>query len=573
MDQNINTEWCRAVAGELLQLGIRDVVICPGGRSAAMVAALRECKTLRFFVQTDERSAGFFALGLALSTKRAAAICVTSGSAVANLVPVLSEAYAVAAPLLVLSCDRPRHLRGAGFSQMTKQVEFCAPLVAATVDLDDPTAEPDDLRQLRSKVASLGRHLRPGPLQGPVQLNIPLSGRMTSVDGMHGWTSGPPTREAEIAGSADVPSEEQAADLPREVDAIATALGLRRGLKGLIVTGPDCGLDPELVGKLARVTGFPLIADAVGSFRGAGIAATIAEADILVTRPPLAQLKPDLVIRLGSAPVFHTLQQYLENAGTRVLRIDRRPVERDFLAPSFQQLTRTDAPMIQAIAEVMSGGDEGWRETWVGAARRCRNGLNDMVAGMAWGEIQAVTEAVEHPEFKLVHVANSLPIRLLNLLMPTSSDRRVVFANRGVSGIDGTFGTFLGELAGSGRRGLLLIGDLAAIHDIPALEACLRGTYRGAIVILNNAGAGLFDLLPTRGLPEYERLIRNHRVNIDFGSVARAFALEYTLCHDRASFRSALTEAGQGDRLRVIEAVVPEKGAASDLPRLFIPVA
>ena len=566
---NENTAWCRAITATLSALGVQDAVVCPGARSAAMVSALGESGHYRLFVQTDERSAAFFALGLARSTGRPAAICVTSGSAVANLVPALSEAYALGLPLVVLSCDRPKRLRTMGLPQTTRQVDFCRPVVEAALDLDDPSLDEQALAAALAEIEALAPHLRPGPQQGPVQINIPLSGKMSSVDGVHGWKAGTDrVAEMPLAKSPD-PTAPQP-----DIAALIAALDAPPQPKGLIVVGPDShGIGLEEIRLLAEATQFPVIADAPGSVRGLGIPGLVAEADFLVSRPEMAKNHPDMVIRIGSAPVSASLQQYLQAAQAqerpaKVLRINSRPIEGDFLAPSFVALISPAADTLRQLAAALPKGDPAWRDHWAGLSQLCRQRLQQALPETSWSELVAVAEALSRPAFSFIHVANSLTLRLTNLLLPASGDRRPVYLNRGVSGIDGTIGTFLGEVAGEQKRGLLLIGDLAAIHDIPAFEACLHQDFKGAVLLLNNSGAGLFDLLPVRTVPSYDRLIRNP-TRIDFGGIARAFGLGFSRCETMESLRQALDQAERGEQLHVIEAVVPAGGAPAIMARLL----
>jgi 2-succinyl-5-enolpyruvyl-6-hydroxy-3-cyclohexene-1-carboxylate synthase len=549
---NVNTAWCRTIAAELARLGVRDAVVSPGSRSAAMVSAMRERGDIRLFVQTDERSAAFFAHGLILATARPVVTCVTSGSAVANLLPALTESHALGLPLVIVSCDRPKHLRNRGLPQTTKQVEFVAPLVQAACDLPDPSPDAAALDALGQEVAGLA-----GPLaRGPVQINLPLAGKLSSVDGIHGWQ-----RDVAAPAPCDAPAPALPAAAPPFPE-----LDLHPGMRGLIVAGPDGLIDPTLIRSLADSTGFPLLADAPGSLRGRGIPGTIAEADLMITRPEFFRSQPDLIIRLGSVPVARSLQQFLESATAPVLLIDRKPVAAAI--PGVHRLASPDGAAMARLTDALGRGDAAWRTQWLEAAQAIRLKLSGAIDALPWSEIQAVEDTLTAGGYDFLHISNSLSLRLVNFLLPASETGMPIYANRGVSGIDGTFGTFFGELAGHGGAGLLLLGDLSALHDLPALEAVLHQQYRGVIVILNNGGAGLFDMLPIRTVPEYERLIRNH-IPVDFGLIAQAFGLAYTRCADRPALRQALGNPLRHDRLHVIEVVVPKHAAALALPKLL----
>ncbi|WP_249796523.1 2-succinyl-5-enolpyruvyl-6-hydroxy-3-cyclohexene-1-carboxylic-acid synthase [Bradyrhizobium sp. SHOUNA76] len=559
----LNVEWCRTIVAAILRLGVRDVVICPGGRSAAMVFALGEVDGLRRFVQTDERSASFFALGLSRLTGNPVAICTTSGSAVANIVPALTEAEAVGIPLVLLTCDRPKSLRGAGLLQTTEQVAFCAPLLKAVLDLDDPTHEAATRQDLESAVMDLRKFVAAGPNRGPVQINVPLIGVVCSTE------AGPPR--------IDPANEQPRALAMRTIDASVLErsgaaqahaamekLAPRPSLRGLIVCGPewDLCLEKEQLRTLAQRTGFPVLADAPGSARSLGIPGVVTCGDFIALLPQLPA--PDLIVRVGSAPVSERMQSYLQRSA-RVLRIGRRPVKADFLARNFEQLICPDDAAMQVVCDMLGAGAKVWAESWLGAAEAIRHHLEAQVTASGWSELQVAMETANSTGFRLLHVANSLAIRLLNFVIGPTSDGRIVMANRGVSGIDGTIGTFLGELVACGEPGLLVIGDLAALHDLSALEACIHNRLKGAIVILNNSGAGLFDLIPLDAVDEYPKLVRNS-MSIDFEGVARTFKIDYVRCLARKQLRVALDAAAAGEKLVLIEAVLPPKGAKRVLP-------
>ena len=534
----------------------------PRGQIAAMVSALAEGGRFRLFVQTDERSAAFFALGMARSLGRPVAVCVTSGSAVANLVPALCEAHAIGLPLIVLSCDRPHSMRGLGLPQTAPQLDFCAPVVAAAIDLDAPDLGQAAVAACRAAIRALEPHLAAGPDQGPVQINIPLEGKTSSVDGKHGWGDPAPARSKIRTRPAARHSE--------NVEALTTisAWG-RTPTNGLIVVGPDShGVSIDEIRMLAAATGYPLICDAPGSVRGAGIERAVAEADFIVTRPSILRERAECVIRVGSSPVSASLQRYLADNGDRVVRINSRMVQGDFLASSFVLITAPSADNIRSLAGLLPPARPEWQALWEEEAQTCRSRLVDIMDEFAWSEITVVNAALQTSGFSFVHLANSLTLRLANLMLPISADQRSVYLNRGVSGIDGTIGTFLGELAAEQAPGLLLIGDLAAIHDIPALEACLHDRYRGAIVIINNLGAGLFDTLPVRTVPDYDRLIRNP-ASVNFEHIARAFGLSFTRCEDIATFTAAMRDAAVNKTLHLIEARVPEGAAPKQLLKLM----
>ncbi|MBA3938457.1 MAG: 2-succinyl-5-enolpyruvyl-6-hydroxy-3-cyclohexene-1-carboxylate synthase, partial [Planctomycetes bacterium] len=190
-----------------------------------------------------------------------------------------------------------------------------------------------------------------------------------------------------------------------------------------------------------------------------------------------------------------------------------------------------------------------------------------------WGEPLAAALAVNHPGFALLHLASSMAVRHGNLhCHPTRPGRRI-HANRGLNGIDGTLGTFLGELAAApDSNGLLLCGDLAFLHDLPALAAAgsLRG--RGAIVVLNNDGGGIFDFLAVARMPAYRELVRTPHGR-DLTAAAAQFGLAYRQVATRQALAEALTAAATGPGLTLIECTVTPGAAVERHRGLLIAMA
>jgi 2-succinyl-5-enolpyruvyl-6-hydroxy-3-cyclohexene-1-carboxylate synthase len=191
----------------------------------------------------------------------------------------------------------------------------------------------------------------------------------------------------------------------------------------------------------------------------------------------------------------------------------------------------------------------GWpRATPAGrsAGRRRRPWPPQTAPGSSGGSRGARLKAAElicnAPGFDFVHLANSLAVRVARL----GDGERRFFANRGVNGTDGSLGTFLGELLGTGSRGLALVGDQAAVHDLPGLAAAAWRGLRGAICVMNNGGAGIFDLLACSRIDGYKRTVRNPPF-VDFAGAASAFGLPYRRCTSAAALSQALDDAAAAD--------------------------
>lgn len=573
-DFNLNALWCRVIIDELLHSGLRHAVICPGGRSAVMAIMLQRQACLETIVHTDERSGAFIALGIAQSTHRPVVICTTSGSAVGNLVPALMEAHAAAVPLILLTCDRPRHQRGAGVPQSTDHIATCAPFVRASVDLYHPDEKEDSLLSLRHTISSLLPHCKLLDQQGPIHINIPLLAKLCTTEIDPDWQL-PKLSPTALYGRQNqvfqplpfIPLPD--AETPEvDISSLTQQLGLKPGLRGLIVAAWDCPLSPAQVTELTTTTGYPVLADAPSNLRRPAIPNLICEADALVLSPQLATYQAELIIRLGSAPISHTMQNFLMVQQCPVLRIDRQLIQRDFLHTSFQFLRNPSDEILEQLANVMATGDRQWLEFWQQEANQARQHLQNFVESLPWSESKAVALVCAVQGFDLLHLANSMSIRHGNFHCVPKPWTQRIFANRGVNGIDGVIGSFLGELKGSRQPGLLMIGDQAMLHDLPALEAASDEKLHGCICIINNGGGAIFDLLDCVRLPDYQETIRNPN-GVNFAHCAAAFNLEFRRCHSIEELDASLKWSQQKSGVQIIEACVSKDSLRLEFLSLY----
>jgi 2-succinyl-5-enolpyruvyl-6-hydroxy-3-cyclohexene-1-carboxylate synthase len=578
-DFNLNVLWCRALIEELLHSGLRQVVICPGGRSAALAMVLRNHFHLDVIVHGDERSGAFMALGMARISQRPVAICTTSGSAVANVIPALTEAYAAGIPLILLSCDRPRSQREAGAPQTTNQTAICQPVVQACLDLDDPEATESSLLRLRQQINAIVCMLYKNPQQGPIQINIPLyavtctteidaNWKVPDCSALALWGKRDPLHHLSLPFQMLDAAESYAQP---DMEALITALNLRPGLRGLIMASVDCPLSAEQVTQLSLITQFPVFADAPSQLRRPAIPHLIHQADALVMGH-MGNMRADIIIRLGGAPIAHTLQSFLAKQHCPILRIDNKKINCDFLHTTFTALQNPTSATLLAIAQALKEGDKEWLTLWLQSNQRSTQATEEFLQTACWSDVTVAALACNNVGFDWIHLANSLSIRLGNLLCHPSSHSQAIFANRGVNGIDGTLGTFLGELYGSQQRGLLLIGDQTFLHDLPALTNANQQGVNGCICVVNNQGNALFDLLAMSRLPNYTALIRNPSA-VDFSALAAAFHLTYECCTDAKQLRSALATAAKHTGIYMIEAVLHNEVTATSFMDLYTTIA
>ncbi|HEX3134734.1 MAG TPA: 2-succinyl-5-enolpyruvyl-6-hydroxy-3-cyclohexene-1-carboxylic-acid synthase [Planctomycetota bacterium] len=545
-DPNLNALWCRAIAEELKRAGVKHVVLCPGSRNSPLLHALNAQFGDASLSHIDERSAGFIALGLARASDERVAICVTSGSALANLLPAVVEADAAELPLIIISADRPWKLIDCDAPQAMAQRGIFDEFMRTSLSLGKPTATPATLRALRSQVSRLAQYLNE-----PVHLNVPLRDPLPPLPDP-AWTT-PDLQMDALNGRADGEAYTVLHQPWTHREPILNTEWIRPELKGVIVagcgTGCELGLSPAIA-RLAERTGFPLIADAPSALRQPGIDHLVCTADALVNGP-LGQERADLIIQIGPTPLARSVYEWLGRHDCPWI-VCEEGRNLDFLARAWIALRGRIDAHLDDLAQRCTPSDATWSARWRDAEAAARRRLNEAMTVEPWGEVLAAHRAVNHVGFSFVHLASSMSVRHGNLHLLPAPERRPVFSNRGVNGIDGTLGTFLGELEAIRAPGLLLIGDLACLHDLPALALTPQPWRRGAIVVLNNDGGGIFDFLAVAKMPQYRELVRTpHGRNFD--GIARQFGLAYTLVENDVRLRAALDAAAQGWELHLIE--------------------
>jgi 2-succinyl-5-enolpyruvyl-6-hydroxy-3-cyclohexene-1-carboxylate synthase len=498
--------------------GVQHWVLCPGSRSGPLasgvgllVAGGRGC----LHTAIDERSAAFFALGLALASGEPAAVITTSGSAVANLLPAAVEADHGGLPLLLLSADRPARLKGCGANQTVNQECFLAPSARWLGQGDGrglAVMEPQSLVGLAATALAHCRGAR-GQAPGPVHLNLPFD------EPLH--VPGPPARQPFITADArqDCCAQEGwAGDQPAPPQRTGLA-GLDPDLPGLVVAGPWRGHPsawPGFVQALKRWqtrTGWPVLADGLSGLRGCRGLRLVSAYDLVgaALPPSLATCLPGLqVLRLGPLPASRRLQDLLEACGGSQLLItegDPRPL--DPLGRCAAQCSAGLAGWLAQLGpECLQGSPAGvcrrFADHWLDLERRLQALLDQQLlaspAGrrVPWGEPALARRLARLlPAGVPVVLANSSPVRDWETFTDSRGAARRLLGCRGASGIDGTLSIACGVAEAAGQA-VLLSGDLALLHDSNGWLWRQQLGGRLLVVLIDNGGGGIFEQLPIR---------------------------------------------------------------------------
>ena len=510
-----STDLARGVVSALLEAGVTDVVIAPGSRNAPLSFAAYDAAAaglLRLHTRSDERTAGFLALGLTKVGARAAVMC-TSGTAVANLHPAVLEAAHAGLPLVVVSADRPARLRGTNANQTTDQVGIFGPLVE-TVGLVAPAdADAQSLVQ------------DPGPRHWNVQLDEPLVPEDR-------WTPSP--------GPALQPNTGVR-------PAVLELLPL--GPRTVVVAGDDAG-PPARV--LAERAGWPLLAEpSSGSRTGEN-----------ALRCYRLLLDSDLGSRIERVVVVG--HPTLSRPVTRLLaRDDVEVVAAEAVGAWHERPFRVDHEVRGGLGPEEGPVDTAWLEEWRAADRSVARQLDALLAAEAGLTPHEVAGAVSRslPPEGLLLVGASSPIRDLDLMVAKYAvgDRRKVIANRGLSGIDGTISSAIGAALGRPRssRAIALMGDVTFLHDANGLVLGPREPRPDlTIVVVNDDGGSIFAMLEQGAeeyAPAYDTLFGTPH-GVDLASLCAATRTPHWKVDSLAELEHALASPNGG--IEVVEAVV-----------------
>ena len=545
--------FCGAFFSELRAAGVEKVVISPGARSAPLTITADRAG-LDLFVQIDERSGGFFALGLAKATGGPVALVCTSGTAAANYLPAVIEAGRSSVPLLVLTADRPPELRGWGANQTIDQRDLYGRNVRWSAEL--PVAsegEPDAARRYAARAVAVATGRSPGP----VHLNFPLRQPLRPEEGL-AMEFPPPARPIHV----------ESAERLDESVVSALVAAIEDNERGLILAGAmnPGAVDINAVLEVAAKAGWPILAEPTSQTRVASAesgAAVISTGSYLTRDSGFASRNsPEVILLLGTSPPHRWTQRWMANqVDCRVILIGNGPEWFD------ESLTFTDAfrvPPGELFLRVQSvlttqDGREAWPRAWKEADEAATSAIRNSLIESDLFEGRVVTAlAGVLPDDSSLYVGNSMSVRDVNLFWPRRDRPLDIYANRGASGIDGMVSSALGLAVGTGDPVILLVGDLSLLHDLSGLLAAVRFRVPLIIVVVNNDGGGIFSFLP---VAEQQDAVRFRDLfhtphGAVLGDVVAGTGAAHRLVKSSTELQTAVIDGLDGERPLVIEVQV-----------------
>lgn len=555
----------------LVRLGVQYVVTSPGSRSTPLtVAAARNAKIEAISV-LDERSASFFALGIAKRSHRPVALVCTSGSALANYYPAVVEASMSGVPLILLTADRPPELQNCRAGQTIDQLKFFGDYVKSFHQVALPDLDLFDyLRQTLVHAVSQTAQLSSGPVHLNFQFRDPLA----------------PT--AEQAAVCDPETLERAATIVTRsaeagghfdcFDSVALER-LQSHTHGVIIVGeenPAIGAEAfaESVELLSRKLGWPVLTDVLNPLRhfGSEGATLICTYDSFLRDHHVAiELKPTAILQIGQLPTSKVLRAWIETLDASSFLLSPRgentdPIHR-VAAPLYGSVDRLSEILVTSVP------DDTWLRSWAEIETKTRVRLAssmDEIEVLFEGKITWILSRCLSAGSSLF-IANSMSVRYAEYFWLPNDRNISVYCNRGANGIDGTVSTALG-VAHGGRPAVLLTGDLAFLHDGGGLflSQKLKGSL--TIILVNNSGGGIFEFLPVSNQDDLFEEYFGTPQDVDVKAYCEGFGIPHKELQDWSALETELASI-QGSGVRVLEIKTNRKQDCKRLKELLNPCA
>ncbi len=543
------TRYIANFVDELVQSGLTDVVISPGSRSTPLAMTMTQHPDINQWVIIDERSAAFFALGLAKKKNRAVAIVCTSGTAAANYYPAIVEAHYGRVPLVALTADRPHELRDVGAPQSIEQIGLYGYYAKWFHEMALPEADSKMLEYARSK-ASRAVNTATNGNAGPVHLNFPLREPLIpdfTIAGLWG-------RRNDQA-YYPVFNGERRLHLDQLNHLIQK---LQSHQKGLLVCGPQLDKEfAEAVVQLAASWQVPILADPLSQVRsGQHHKDQVIEGyDAILRNDSIRkQLKPDFIIRFGAMPVSKAYLFYAKEHS----EIPQYIVESE---ASYREPAGNRTEFIYADPELLCNDlaaaditvDEKWLEKWQSMNQVAKKYLleHDDSNMLTEGDATRILMEVI-PDESSLYVGNSMSIRDVDTFFMTTPKRLNILANRGANGIDGMVSSGLGA-ASTGDPVTLLLGDLSFFHDSNGLLAAKQYKLNLTILLINNNGGGIFSFLPQVNYKDHFEALFGTPMDVNFQHIVEMYGGNYVDVNNDSELRDALQSSYESQGLSVIE--------------------
>ncbi|TVR86828.1 MAG: 2-succinyl-5-enolpyruvyl-6-hydroxy-3-cyclohexene-1-carboxylic-acid synthase [Saprospirales bacterium] len=510
--------------------GIRHVVISPGSRNAPLTIGFSHDPFFQCYSVVDERSAGFFAMGIAQRLGEPVAVLCTSGSAVLNYYPAVSEAYYSHLPLVVLSADRPEHLIGIGDGQTINQEDVFSNHILYSANLSLipklSSVEWDE------KLSNLVREIKRANVEkaakalaiaknkpGPVHINIPFD------EPLYGTTSQPVetyTDQVNING-------EDKNGAPK-VDLTEFMEMWEKSKRKMVICGvlyPD-SLSGETIEKLAADKSVVVFTETTSNFDHPRFFPGIDKIIMPLDETGMKDLQPDLLVTFGGMVISKKIKAVLRNFPPKYhWHIGMQKANDTFFCLSHHIQMSPEAFLSELLSSTGINTESGYRPHWQAAKSRRAEAHEKWLEKIDYSDF-TVFEAILKllPQGYSIHVSNSSTIRYMQLFERPEGVE--FFCNRGTSGIDGSVSTAVGFASANERPTLLVTGDLSFFYDSNGLwNKYVPDNFK--IILINNGGGGIFRILPgDKNTENFDRFFETIH-DLDASHLCKMYGLEYAM--------------------------------------------
>lgn len=571
---NVNMFWGGVIAEVLVRLGVQYAVIAPGSRSGPLTIGFASNKKLKAIPVLDERSAGFFALGLAKQTHRPVVLICSSGTAAANFYPAIIEARMSKVPLIVLTADRPPEARECHSGQTIDQVKMYGDYAVFYKELALPEAEFDLFYYLRQTIShAFERSIY--PQAGPVHLNVPFRDPLAPIQDD---SFGAFLKEFDLDQFFNevVNSSNKSIDFKIDNHSLIYR-EIASANKGLIVVGTVQYQNPEefveLLSQFARSLGWPVLAEGLSPVRNyeTKFPALITRYDTILRNPDLAEsLKPEHVIQIGNLPTSKILRAWLKSnkAKTWILEASSENIDPTHGNATFMRINPS-LFMKYFNSNKKVSSNTSYAQLWNQLEFQADSLIASSLEKCDWpfeGKV-AWLLSKNLPKATPVFIATSMPVRDVEFFWQKNDLKIQPFFNRGANGIDGIVSTALG-VAHENKPAVLLVGDLTLLHDSNGL--LIKNYFKGSltIVLINNEGGRLFEFLP---IAQFGSIFEEYFItpqDANFEKLAQYHGFDYYQPKSWDNFCSLISNLPQ-EGIRIIEMITDGKNDVAFRKNLF----
>ncbi|MCH8010838.1 MAG: 2-succinyl-5-enolpyruvyl-6-hydroxy-3-cyclohexene-1-carboxylic-acid synthase [Candidatus Marinimicrobia bacterium] len=507
--------------------GVRNAILSPGSRCAPLIIGFSKHPDIETISVTDERSAGFVGLGIAQQSSEPVVLVCTSGTAAQNFAPAVTEAFYQNVPLIVLTADRPAEWIDQWDGQTIHQQKLFGDHIKGSFNFPADLGRPENQLQVQ-KMGNLALNLALTPARGPIHVNLPIREPFypENPDDVH-FNSGVSVN-AKINNNNSVDDE-----IWLEIDQEA------KQFQNVLIIGGQNRLDPELNEHLVQLN-VPIVGDVISNLHG--VKEVTRGADFIFNNAGI-ELKPDLLITIGRSVISKNLKLFLRKnkpkahwhiglgmvgdpfrSLSKIIKMNPLDFFKGFLKRNISFQSKEE------YKTILQGYDQV-------AKASIQSQLDDFEAFNEFLAVAIVMKCL--PQESVLHLGNSMPVRIANFI-GLDKHHVEVWSNRGTAGIDGTLSTAVGHaLADQERNHTLITGDLAFFYDRNGLWLNRALPTNLRVIILNNDGGGIFNMIP--GPNEQEGL--TELFTTPHGRTAELTAREFGLDYQTASSSEELEQA------------------------------